>query len=153
MDLKCRIRIPVFAIIGLGPIEPRILTCARMWCWKLTQKSVAIRVHNDHVTYGVPHQFTIPNNYVHILQAEGVSITKWTVANVGVEIGSTAKTYWIFRDKPTRSRIVVSGAIVVKVRLGIEFACCVSKWVCRRARRGGHVSKRIVSIARGHCSA
>jgi hypothetical protein len=52
----------------------------------------------------------------------------------------------IFRDKPSCSRVVVSGAVVVQASFRVEFATGVTEAVRQRARTGGQVPERIVRV-------
>jgi len=48
-------------------------------------------------------------------QAKGIVEVRYPIVRVGIEILLSREPYRVFRDKPTRRLIVVSGAIVTKI--------------------------------------
>ena len=61
-------------------------------------------------------------------------MTNWTVLDVSIEIrAAPSKANRILADKATRTRVVVSGAIVIQAGFGIEFPTSVAEAVQDRA--------------------
>lgn len=81
-------------------------------------------------------------------QAIWIEIVHRLISDVRIKVDLfRTKPYWIFLDESAGVRIVVSGAVVIQIRLRVEFTSGVAEEIRERAGRCRLISKRIVGVA------
>ena len=69
------------------------------------------------------------------------------IPHVSVKVKPTIKLCWIFTDESSGRLVVVSGAVVVEARFGVEVATGVAEGIRDRARGSCDLAEAVVSVA------
>ena len=86
------------------------------------------------------------------LQTIWVRVVGRTISHICVEVGASPESDRVFRDEPSRLRIVVPRSRKLQVGFRVEISSCVAERIGERASRSGHISERVVRVALRQCS-